>query len=65
MFGVLVTTSYLHEQASSELKDDGHPIVVISGADIVDIPRHNDPGTPDAVHAWLVKEFGPDANVLA
>lgn len=36
-FGVLVTTSYLHSQAYREVKEDGHPIVVISAKDIVDI----------------------------
>ncbi len=37
MFGVLVTTSYLQEQAYQELKADGHPIVVIAARDIVEI----------------------------
>ena len=36
-FGVIVTTSYVHVQAYKEIKDDGHPIIVISGADIVRI----------------------------
>jgi hypothetical protein len=38
-FGVLVTTSYLHEQAYKEIKEDGHPIIVISARDIVTILR--------------------------
>lgn len=36
-FGVLGTTSYVADQAYQEIRDDGHPIVVISGNDIVDI----------------------------
>jgi hypothetical protein len=36
-FGVLVTTSYLAEQAYKEVRQDGHPIVVIAAVDIVDI----------------------------
>jgi hypothetical protein len=36
-FGVLVTTSYLAQQAYKELREDGHPVVVISGIDVVRI----------------------------
>lgn len=36
-FGVLVTTSYLADQAYQEIREDGHPIVVIAGRDIVEI----------------------------
>ena len=36
-FGLLVTTSYVADQAYKEIREDGHPIVVISGGDIVDI----------------------------
>jgi hypothetical protein len=36
-FGVLVTTSFVAQQAYDEVREDGHPIVLISGADIVDI----------------------------
>jgi len=36
-FGVIVTTSNVHGQAYKEIIDDGHPIIVISGADIVRI----------------------------
>ncbi len=38
-FGVLVTTSYLAQQAYLELRSDGHPLVIIAGADIVEILR--------------------------
>lgn len=38
-FGILVTTSYLASQAYTELKDDGHPVVVISGSDIAALLR--------------------------
>ncbi|MEO0368634.1 MAG: restriction endonuclease, partial [Pseudomonadota bacterium] len=33
--GILVTTSYLGQQAYQELKEDQHPIIVICGIDIV------------------------------
>lgn len=36
-FGILVTTSYLGLQAYKELKEDKHPVVIISGGDIAKI----------------------------
>ena len=56
-FGILVTTSYVNLQAYREIKEDQHPIVVISGADIVAILRGNNLSTPDTVQAWLVQNF--------
>lgn len=40
-FGILITTSYVHAQAYQEIKDDGHPILIISGDDICKILRQN------------------------
>jgi hypothetical protein len=53
----LVTTSYVDAQAYREVKEDGHPIVVISGGDIVDLLRLNGHSTVAAVVAWLRSEF--------
>lgn len=36
-FGVLVTTSFVAQQAYTEIVDDAHPVIIISGADMVDI----------------------------
>ena len=36
-FGVLITTSYLSKQAYDEVRNDEHPIVVVSGRDIAEI----------------------------
>lgn len=36
-FGILVTTSYVAEQAYKEIRDDKHPIVIIAGGDIIRI----------------------------
>jgi hypothetical protein len=36
-FGVLVTTSHLDTQAYREIREDGHPVVVLAGRDIVDM----------------------------
>ena len=36
-FGVLVTTSHLDSQAYKEIREDGHPVIVLAGRDITDI----------------------------
>jgi hypothetical protein len=56
-FGVLVTTSYVAEQAYQELRDDQHPVVVLAARDLVEILADHQLGTPDAVRAWLEREF--------
>ena len=60
-FGVIVTTSCVDLQAYKEIKEDQHPILVISAQDIVDLLRRNGRGSPDAVMAWLSEEFSHDA----
>lgn len=57
MFGVLVTTSFVHDQAYREMREDGHPIVVICGRDIVDVLRAKGYSDPAAVSAWLNSAF--------
>ncbi|MET8644512.1 restriction endonuclease [Streptomyces sp. NPDC004675] len=52
-FGVLVTTSYFHKQVQEEVEEDAHPIVMISGRDIVEILRSEGRITVDAVRRWL------------
>ncbi len=59
-FGVIVTTSCVDLQAYKEIKEDGHPILIISAQDIVDLLRRNGRGSPDAVRTWLSEEFSPD-----
>jgi hypothetical protein len=56
-FGILVTTSHLNLQAYKELKEDRHPIIVISGGDIVRILRSTKLSDPDRVQAWLAESF--------
>jgi hypothetical protein len=41
-FGVFVTTSVLNSQVYKEIREDKHPIVVITGRDIVEIFAAND-----------------------
>lgn len=52
-FGVFVTTSYLGEQAYKEIKEDGHPVLVISGGDIAKILVSNGFNTGEDVEKWL------------
>lgn len=52
-FGILVTTSYLALQAYQEIKEDDHPIMIISAADIVGILRSAGLAQEDHFHAWL------------
>lgn len=56
-FGVLVTTTCVDRQAYQEIKEDGHPIVVISAGDIVELLRANGRGSVDAVLKWLAEDF--------
>jgi hypothetical protein len=64
-FGVLVTTSFLAEQAYKELRQDGHPVVVIAATDIAQILT--DAGLRDeaAVLDWLRTRFPREAIVIA
>ena len=60
-FGILVTTSYLEAQAYKEIKQDQHPIVVISARDIVSLLASNGLGDRLAVEAWLMEDFPAEA----
>jgi hypothetical protein len=62
-FGVLVTTSVVDLQAYREIKEDGHPIVIMSAADIAALLRENGRGDSAAVKSWLAAEFPPTAPV--
>jgi len=53
-FGILVTTSYLAQQAYQEIIDDGHPIVIIPGADIIDFfVTHEDINDLQNLKKWI------------
>ncbi|MFC4526240.1 restriction endonuclease [Dyella halodurans] len=56
-FGVLVTTTCVDRQAYKEIKEDGHPIVIISAVDIVELFRASGRGTADLMSAWLHEQF--------
>ena len=56
-YGVLVTTSYLGSQPYQELREDGHPVVVVSGRDIVEVMRAKGISNAVEVRSWLEREF--------
>ena len=56
-FGVLVTTSYVNLQAYKEIKEDQHPVVVISGLDIVALLKNSGCAQINSVQAWLEGNF--------
>lgn len=56
-FGILVTTSYVDIQAYREIKEDQHPIIILSAADIVALLRNNGYADPDSVETWLSQNF--------
>jgi hypothetical protein len=56
-FGVLVTTSYVARQAYQEVRADQHPVVMLSGADIVSLLRVKGYSTPASVDQWLAERF--------
>ena len=40
-FGIMVTTSYVDNQAYGEVVEDGHPILIVTASDIAGILRRN------------------------
>ena len=56
-FGVLVTTSYVHEQAYKEIREDGHPVVILSGFDLVQILKGAGLVRAQDLMAWLERRY--------
>lgn len=52
-FGILVTTSYVADQAYKEIREDKHPIVVIAGGDIIDILVSKGINTKDSLRRLM------------
>lgn len=51
-FGIMVTTSYINQQAYREIIEDGHPILVVTATDIARILRNNSI-ISDNIESWL------------
>jgi hypothetical protein len=58
-FGVLVTTSHLDTQAYREIREDGHPIVVLAGRDVIDRLKAKGLDTVAAVRRHLHEAYPP------
>lgn len=56
-FGVLVSTSYFNRQVQSEVQEDGHPIALVCGRDIVEALRQHGRTSVPAVRDWLQQSF--------
>ncbi|MGB0581578.1 MAG: restriction endonuclease, partial [Limisphaerales bacterium] len=56
-FGIFVTTSYIGDQAYREIMEDGHPVMIITGADICRILARAGYNTPSKLKDWLSERF--------
>ena len=56
-FGIFVTTSYIGDQAYKEIIEDQHPVIVLSGADIVDILVNAGINSEELLNEWLTANF--------
>lgn len=56
-FGVLVTTSHLDAQAYREIRDDGHPVVVLAGRDVVDMLKRSGFDSETALGKHLLEKY--------
>ena len=56
-FGIFVTTSYVAEQAYKEIIEDEHPVIIISGRDIVEILLSAGVVTVEHLKDWLRANF--------
>ena len=52
-FGVLITTSFVARQAYKEIREDTHPVIIVSGADIVSVLKRADYGDKDSLEKLL------------
>ncbi len=52
-FGVLVTTSFINKQAYEEVVHDGHPVIFVTGVDIVRLLRDAGYSTSALASDWL------------
>ena len=57
-FGIMITTSYIGSQAYKEILEDGHPIVLITGKDIIDFVFYNlEVRTVNELKEWLKNKY--------
>jgi hypothetical protein len=63
-FGVLVTTSFVGDQAYREIREDGHPVVILCAKDITELLAQHGIATVPEVRRWLQREFPPQRTVV-
>lgn len=56
-FGIFVTTSFVGEQAYREIREDGHPVIVLSANDIADILVNAGILSLEKLSEWLRSSF--------
>ncbi|MEE4151228.1 restriction endonuclease [Pseudomonas viridiflava] len=56
-FGIIITTSWLHDQAYREIVEDGHPVMILSGMDVVDLVKQAGMKEHESVKNWLELSF--------
>lgn len=52
-FGVIVTTSYIGDQAYKEIREDAHPVVLMTGADIAAVLQANGIDDVAKLNSWI------------
>ena len=58
-FGILVTTSYLDTQAYREIREDGHPVIVLAGVDIVEMLKVRGLDDNSKIRGYLQQTYPP------
>ena len=57
-FGIMFTTSYVAKQAYEEILEDGHPIIIMTGKNIIDyLKKEEEIYTTDGLVKWLTKRY--------
>lgn len=56
-FGVFVTTSFVGPDPYREIREDGHPLVILAGRDIAELLKQHGMATEQAVKDWLEANF--------
>jgi hypothetical protein len=56
-FGVLITTSFVSPQAYEEIREDGHPVIILAATDISRILTEAGLNTTDGLTGWLRRRF--------
>ena len=62
-FGVFVTTSHVGPQPYQEIREDGHPVVILAGRDIAELLKQHGISTVAAVTV-LARRVLPDTRVV-